>query len=51
MNIITCATLLAVNHPSVAADKRSILFVYIYLLLSFIVIIYLGPYLQPVLDF
>ena len=24
MNIITCATLLAVNHPSVAADKRSI---------------------------
>ena len=24
MNIITCATLLAVNHPTVAADKRSI---------------------------
>jgi len=24
MNIITCATLLAVNHPSVSADKRSI---------------------------
>lgn len=24
MNMITCATLLAVNHPTVAADKRSI---------------------------
>ena len=40
MNIITCATLLAVNHPSVAADKRSILFLifiyYYHLLLLFI---------------
>ena len=51
MNIITCATLLAVNHPSVAADKRSILFIYIIYILLFIVIINLGPYLQPVLDF
>ena len=24
MNVITCVTLLAVNHPSVSADKRSI---------------------------
>ena len=24
MNLITCLTLLAVNHPTVASDKRSI---------------------------
>ena len=32
MNIITCATLLAVNHPSVAADKRSLLIIHLYLI-------------------
>ena len=35
MNIITCATLLAVNHPSVAADKRSILFIYLFIFIYY----------------
>ena len=36
MNIITCATMLAVNHPLVAADKRSILFIITNLFITFI---------------
>ena len=39
MNIITCATLLAVNHPSVAADKRSILIIHWYLI-NYLYLIY-----------